>query len=362
MHVRINTIHCLAAALAMTAASAQAAPFAYFSTYSGTVYVLDIATNTVVRSLPAGGGFAYATAVTPDGTRAYVPSYFAGDITVIDTATNTTSTISGVPATLGIAFNPAGTLAYATNFGGYNTVSVLDTNPADAAYNTVVATIPIAGTNPNPNGVAVSPDGNRVYVANHDGNSVSVIDTNPADAGTYNTVIATIDVGANPVGLAVSPDGSKVYVGNSGSNGPGVVSVIAVDVSGTPSPTADSINVGDAPTAVAIDPAGRCVYVSNQNSASVAVIDVVSGSVAGTIPVGSGPVGIALTHDGRYAYVANRGDGTASQIDTATARVVATVTLDSTTPGNADVAAVGKFITPENTDSVFANDFGICGF
>jgi YVTN family beta-propeller protein len=57
-----------------------------------------------------------------------------------------------------------------------------------------------------PYGVAVTPDGSKVYVANLDSNNVSVI------AAATNTVVTTIPVGFNPLGVAVSPDGSKVYI------------------------------------------------------------------------------------------------------------------------------------------------------
>src|SRR5215470_13460234 len=87
--------------------------------------------------------------------------------------------------------------AYITNQNS-NTVSVIDT-----ATNTVSATIPIG---PSPLGVAVSPDGSKVYVAN--GPDISVLDT------ATNTVSATIPIGPSPLGVAVSPDGSKVYTTN----------------------------------------------------------------------------------------------------------------------------------------------------
>ena len=64
-----------------------------------------------------------------------------------------------------------------------NTVSVIAT-----ASNTVTATIPV-GNNPDgsgPWGVAVSPDGSTVYVANFIDETVSVIAT------ATNTVTATI--------------------------------------------------------------------------------------------------------------------------------------------------------------------------
>ena len=49
-------------------------------------------------------------------------------------------------------------------------------------------------------------------------NSVTVIDT------TTNKVVTTIDVGLAPAGVAVAPDGGKVYVANEAVNG--TVSVI----------------------------------------------------------------------------------------------------------------------------------------
>ena len=80
--------------------------------------------------------------------------------------------------------------AYVTNDGSGD-VSVIDT-----ATNTVTATITV-GTAPF--AVAVSPDGGTVYVANIDSDNVSAIAT------ATNKVIATITVGSAPEGVAVSP-------------------------------------------------------------------------------------------------------------------------------------------------------------
>jgi YVTN family beta-propeller protein len=89
-------------------------------------------------------------------------------------------------------------------------------------------------------GVAVTPDGSKVYVANAASNNVSVIDT------ASNTVIATTPVGAAPVGVAVTPDGSKVYVANSNSNSVSVIATPTNTVIGSP------INVGTGPAAFGI--------------------------------------------------------------------------------------------------------------
>ncbi|PFK28199.1 hypothetical protein COI98_00050 [Bacillus cereus] len=79
--------------------------------------------------------------------------------------------------------------AYVINQSSDN-VSVIDTGT-----NTVVATISVGN---NPNGVAITPDGNFAYVTNQDINNVSKI-----NIGT-NTVVATVTVGNTPRGIAIT--------------------------------------------------------------------------------------------------------------------------------------------------------------
>ena len=69
----------------------------------------------------------------------------------------------------------------------------------------------------NPFGVAVNPEGTKVYVANAGDSIVSVIDT------TNNTITANVSVGEFPYGVAVNPAGTKAYVANMGSNNVSVI-------------------------------------------------------------------------------------------------------------------------------------------
>lgn len=71
----------------------------------------------------------------------------------------------------------------------------------------LVATIPVGAT---PYGIAVTPDGSKVYVSNSTGGSVSVIDT--ATRAVTNTI--TSNIGSTPVGIAINPSGTTAYVGN----------------------------------------------------------------------------------------------------------------------------------------------------
>ena len=121
---------------------------------------------------------------------------------VIDTQTNTV--IATVPlgnSPYGVAVNPDGIRIYVTNsyFGNNGTVSVID-----ASTNTVITNVPLENYH-STYGVAVNPAGTRIYVATGN-NTTSVI-----DAAT-NTVIAIVPVGFGPSGIAVSPDGSRIYV------------------------------------------------------------------------------------------------------------------------------------------------------
>jgi len=100
-------------------------------------------------------------------------------------------------------------------------------------------------------------------------------------------VTATIAVGSFPVGVAVSPDGSTVYVANLGSN---TVSVIAA---ATNTVTA-TISVGGGPNGVAVTPDGSTVYVTNQFDNTVSVIAAASNTVTATIAVGTEPLAFGL--------------------------------------------------------------------
>ncbi|PYX60268.1 MAG: hypothetical protein DMG76_03360, partial [Acidobacteria bacterium] len=108
--------------------------------------------------------------------------------------------------------------------------------------NTVLATISL-GTNQNPFGVAITPDGTRAYVTiNFPNNVVAVIDT------ATNTVLATIPVGVGPIGVAITPDGARAYVTNDDSNTVSVIDTATNTLVAT-------VPVGVRPVAVAITPA-----------------------------------------------------------------------------------------------------------
>lgn len=184
---------------------------------------------------------------------------------------------------------------------------------------------PAVTQTPIARGVVVSPDGRRAYVTtslvtSRDGSAdldnppgrVSVIDTT-----TNNTIGKPIPVGNDPIGVAVSPDGSYVYVANSGADSVTVISTPENTTLGKPIP------VGDTPTDVTVTSDGRRLYVVNNGSDDVSVIDTETNKTLGSrIPLGAAPDAVAVSPDGRRIYVAKGKSGAVSVIDTTTGKTM----------------------------------------
>jgi YVTN family beta-propeller protein len=299
-------------------ALAQVGPFAYLTDAAGQgVWILDTATNTVVGNIPVPAG--YGIAVDPSSPKAYVTNWGVdGVLYALDThAKAITATVPVGSAPRGVAVLPDGSKVYvADQYSSW--VSVLD-----AHTNTVIASI---GVGLWPIGVAIPPLGTRVYVSTYWGNSVSVID--PAT----NTLIADIPLGGYPTGIACHPDGQKVYVAEWETGNLAVLDAATLTIR-------SRIPVGKNPFGVAVGPLGHRAYVSNASDNTVSVVDLDANAVITTVPVGSFPEGIDVHPDGRRVYVANSSAGTVSVIDTTTYAV-------TTIPVGVAPVAFGKFISP----------------
>lgn len=198
----------------------------------------------------------------------------------------------------------------------------------------VIATVPV-GTFPR--GIALTPDGTRVYVVNSGPQgdpqtvgTISVIDT------ATNAVVDTIPLGIGfPLELVFTPDGGTAYVPISKYSGGtitiGTDRVAVVDTAAgavvTTIPLPGGTSTGTGPVGVVITPDGSRIYVTKRCVGSVAVIDRHSNSVVGGIGVGDTPVGIAITPDGNTVYVANRSTRQVRVIDTVTDTVVDTINM-----------------------------------
>jgi len=300
-----------------------------------TVSVIDTTNNTVVNTIPVGRK-PFGVAVTPDDSKVYIANSGDNTVSVIDTATNT---VTGSPIAVGtdpvgVAVTPDSKTVYVTNQGD-GTVSVINTATDTVIGSAIDVGCTMCGrkTTNLPSGIAVTPDGSKVYVGNLGAPGyASVIATASNTVTTINTKKATS-------GVAVTPNGSKVYLGS--LNG----AVLAIDVATNSLGHGSTIGVGSGSEGVAVTPDGSKVYVADSAVGTVSVISTGTNKVIGSIAVGSDPQGVSITSDGSKVYVANEGngtaDGTVSIIDTATN----TVEPSTITVGKAPLA-FGIFIPP----------------
>jgi YVTN family beta-propeller protein len=146
-----------------------------------------------------------------------------------------------------------------------------------------------------------------------------------ADFGTYLARWAKGPVAAvrtdGDGGVAITPNGNDVYVTNADA---GTVSAI-----GTATNTVfKTITVGSGPRAAAVGPLGKALYVANAADGTVSVILTATNTVTATIHGFSQPWDVAITPDGNDAYVTNAETGysTVSEISTASYTITATAT------------------------------------
>ncbi|KKH49928.1 PKD domain-containing protein [Methanosarcina sp. 1.H.A.2.2] len=268
---------------------------------------------------------------SPAPSYAFITNINSNTVSVINTGNNTfTATVPAGINPLGVAVSPDGTRIYVTNanYGRRGTVSVIDT-----AMNKVTATVDV-GDKYYPCGIAVTPDGKKLYVASRDINAVSVIDT------ATNTVTATVPAGKWPMGVAVTPDGTKVYVTNRYSSTVSVIDTATNTVIAT-------VKAEPGSCGVTVNQAGTKLYVTNCESNTISVIDTSSNTVTATVPVEEWPMGVAVSPDGTKVYVANQRSNNVSVIDTATKTVIAALKVGNNPYGIA--------VTPDGTKVYVAN-------
>src|SRR5262249_7251730 len=178
---------------------------AYVSnTSANTVSVLDTTTDAVIATIPVGASPS-VIAATPNGDYAYVA--VTGGVQAISSALNAViATVNLSQDASGIAITPDGSRVYVT--GGDVTVIDTATNSITSSFRAEAA--PSTSVTSNAIGVAISPNGMRAYVTNflgflnfqfNAGGNVVVLDT------SNNTYVQEINLFSFVPGpIAIAPD------------------------------------------------------------------------------------------------------------------------------------------------------------
>jgi len=202
----------------------------------------------------------------------------------------------------------------------------------------------------SPLAVAVSPDGNTLYVSDKTSLCVAVLDLpsvghrNALPNGRAGKMVREVAIAGEPHGMALSADGKTLYVAERKANAIAVVDTARGAVTGR-------IPVGTWPVALAVAENGGRLYCCNRGSHTVSVVDLAAGKQIEQIPVVRDPAFLAITPDESRLVVPNflpHGAGTDAELaaevsilDTAAMQQVARVKLP---PGS--TGAAGAWIGP----------------
>jgi len=273
-----------------------------------TVTLIDVPSGDARATLPTGHA-PHEVAVSPDGTLAAVSDY--GD----KEAPGSSLTLIDVPGLrvlrtidLGRHTRPHGLAWIGNERLAVTTEGSAHLLLVDPARGTVLQAVPTGQQISHM--VAVAPLGNRAFVANIGSGSVTAIDL---ESGKK---LRDIPTGRGAEGLALSPDGEYLWVANREDDTLAVVSAETLEVEA-------DLHCPGYPIRLAFTPDARRVLVSLAGSGEIAVFDAITrkelrrsrlelapvaeaaqrlfGDRFGSSPV---PVGLRVAPDGARAYAA----------------------------------------------------------
>jgi YVTN family beta-propeller protein len=166
--------------------------------------------------------------------------------------------------------------------------------------------------------------GDTLYFADTGNDTVAVIDAATLDPSNYaNPTETLIHVGFDPQGLAVTPDGSQVWVADTGPQ-TGQPSLGGISVISTASDTVTSkLSLPTDPREIAFSPSGATAYVTTGDG--LLVINTATLKVAAVIPGLGNPEDVAVSPDGKTVYVTNTVQSLVDVISAATKKVTGTI-------------------------------------
>jgi hypothetical protein len=204
-----------------------------------------------------------------------------------------------------------------------NGIDVLSTNEAKAGVpSAAVGTLTVPGVSGNAGAVevAVSPDNQFAFVTLQFANKLAVFNLQAALANGFGSgaFVGTVPLSPQPVGMAVSGDGQSLYVASFGwqqhqTPGPGVLTVLDMTkLEHDPaSAKLGQLNAGCSPARVITSQDGKTVWVTARESnyllgfAADKLVSDPAHALISKVAVGQSPIGVIQVNNGARIIVAD---------------------------------------------------------
>jgi YVTN family beta-propeller protein len=152
-----------------------------------------------------------------------------------------------------------------------------------------------------PHGMALTPDGAKLYVANLSLSRISIVDGNTNEYGNYDDIV--LSTGTEPMQTMISPDGNYLYVSARGTG-----KLIVFDTQTDTLITEVSVDM--MPMQIAVTSDGNKIYVGSMMMNTVNLVEKNGNNWTRTKQIShpgfSMLHGIDLTADDKYLYVSSR--------------------------------------------------------
>jgi YVTN family beta-propeller protein len=255
--------------------------------------VIDIPAAVVTRTITLGDfKRPHGSAFLPGDSLFVVTSEASKAVVLVNFKDGTVagSIPTNHPASHMLAMTSDGRRIYTSNVAD-GTVSELDVAGRKFVREFTVA--------PAVEGIAVTPNGDQVWVGSNQAKTTTVVDPRAGAA------VGTLSGFGMPYRLAVTPDSRTVVITDPPNAVVRIVdratrtdrAIVKIPAEGVTDKA--EFPGSPSPEGIILSRDGRTAYVALQGSSRVAVIDIASGSVVAYMPTGAGPDGIGYSPFGR---------------------------------------------------------------